>query len=193
MPEFDIDSNEKHQQYKRLVRIRDPGPVARHASAQGQAARRDTTGSATGRYRHRVTRRLIAALIGLFATCAIQATPPTPGLSADSEIATAGFFRLHWESADGPFELQEAADPGFHNATTLYRGPDLAAVISGKPDGTWYYRVRTSLENRNGPWSKPVTVTVSHHDLSRALLFLLLGLLVFVAITLLIIRGEETG
>lgn len=167
MPDSAIDSNEKHLRYKRLAQV-------------------------PRLHRRRMIHRLCSGLICLLLTCTVEAMTPAPGLSVDSEIATAGYYRLRWESGSGPFELQEAADPGFHSATILYRGPDLATVISGKPDGTWYYRVRASLENRHGPWSDPITVSVSHHDLSRAVLFLLLGLCVFAATVLMITRGKET-
>jgi hypothetical protein len=110
----------------------------------------------------------------------------------DNEIATAGFYRLNWETEAESFELQEASSPGFENTTTSYSGPDRATVISGKPDGTWYYRVRASTNGQPGPWSNPATVTVAHHSLGRAVMFLSLGFIVFVAIVLTIFRGKET-
>ena len=135
---------------------------------------------------------IVPALTGLLTTGFVQAQMPVPTLSVDNEIATAGFFHLNWETEANSFELQEAASPDFRNTTTLYSGPDRATVISGKPDGTWHYRVRARANNKPGPWSDPLTVTVAHHNPGRALMFLALGFIVFVAIVLTILRGRET-
>ena len=66
-----------------------------------------------------------------------------PSLSSDTAIATAGFYRLSWQT-DGitQVELQEADNPDFADASVDYQGPDDASVVSGKPNGTWHYRVR---------------------------------------------------
>ncbi|MGD8497761.1 MAG: fibronectin type III domain-containing protein, partial [Chromatiales bacterium] len=85
-----------------------------------------------------------------------------PVLESDSEIATAGFFRLQWESADleGAYELQEASRADFADSRVLYTGPDLATVLSGKPDGDYHYRVRRMHEEGRSAWSAPVQVQV---------------------------------
>lgn len=115
----------------------------------------------------------------------------TPLLSSDNETPTAGYFRLSWETNADLVELQEATSTDFSSNTTLYRGPDQARVISGKRDGTWYYRVRNVSHSETGPWSQPVAVTVSHHQVSRAFLFLAVGIIVFIATVIVIIRGSR--
>jgi len=136
---------------------------------------------------------LLPALSCLPTTGVIQAqTAAAPRLSVDNQIATAGFFRLNWESDAEIFELQEASSPGFKETTTPYSGPDRATVISGKPDGTWHYRIRASVNGQPGSWSNPVAVTVAHHSLARALMFLVLGFIIFVAIVLTILRSRKT-
>jgi len=130
------------------------------------------------------------AVTGLLVSSAL-AGPSAPRLSADTEIATAGYFRLTWTSGTEPFELQEASVPDFRNPDTVYRGPDRASVISGKPDGILYYRVRSVASSQPGAWSDAVTVTVAHHDLSRALMFLGLGVIVFIAIVVMVVRGKR--
>ncbi|MBW9264975.1 MAG: hypothetical protein K1565_05560 [Candidatus Thiodiazotropha sp. (ex. Lucinisca nassula)] len=135
---------------------------------------------------------LAPALTCLLTTGAIHAQTPVPELSVDNETASAGFYSLNWETDAESFELQEAASPNFENTTTAYSGPDRATVFSGKADGTWHYRVRASVDGQPGPWSDPVTVTVAHHNLGRALIFLALGFIVFVAIVLTIVRVKET-
>jgi hypothetical protein len=114
-----------------------------------------------------------------------------PRLSVDNSVATAGFYSLSWETGIERVELQEASEPGFDNPLTAYTGPDRASVISGKPNGTWFYRIRALDDQRAGPWSEPLSVTVAHHSLARALLFLGLGLTVFIATVLMIVRGSD--
>jgi hypothetical protein len=60
-------------------------------------------------------------------------------------------------------------------------------MISGKSDGHWYYRIRSGA----GPWSEPLLVEVAHHSLARGLGFFALGLCLFIAITVMIIRGNR--
>jgi hypothetical protein len=115
-----------------------------------------------------------------------------PRLSSDTLIATAGFFRLHWSTdKSGPVELQQANNPSFARPTLRYRGPDRASVISGMPNGKWYYRVRTVDNQDAGPWSKTVMVTVAHHPLSRAFMFFVLGVIVFISTVVLILHGTR--
>jgi len=113
-----------------------------------------------------------------------------PVLHSDSEVATAGYYQLGWQADAGDFELVEATRPDFTDARLLYQGPDLATVLSGKPDGDYYYRIRALDADGASPWSEAVHVTVRHHPLARALTFLVLGAIVFVATLLLILRGE---
>lgn len=134
---------------------------------------------------------VVAVLACLAATVSIYAQTEAPRLSVDNDIASAGFFRLSWETDAESVELQQATGSDFRKPITVYIGPDRAAVISGKPDGAWYYRVRAVNNSRAGPWSEPVTVAVAHHSLSRALMFLTLGVIVFIAIVLVIVRGSE--
>lgn len=127
----------------------------------------------------------------------IQADNHAPKLSSDHEVASAGYFQLSWEAEAERVELQEATSLTFRNATTLYIGPDKHSVISGKPNGSWYYRVRAlNVHDQNSQadaWSDPVTVLVAHHELSRALMFLSLGIIVFVGIVVMIVRGERVA
>jgi hypothetical protein len=115
-------------------------------------------------------------------------------LESSTELATAGFYRLNWETetqSETEFELQEASTPGFADARTLYRGPDLATVLSGRADGPYYYRVRTTGAAGVGQWSEPVHVTVEHHSLARAFGFFAAGAVVFLATLGLIVFGTR--
>lgn len=131
----------------------------------------------------------VVFMICLLITVPIQSRTPAPRLVTDVEVASAGFYQLSWETVAERVELQESTSPDFRDSVTSYSGADRAAVISGKPDGTWYYRVRELDTAQPGPWSEPVKVAVIHHSLTRALIFLCLGIFVFVAIVCVIVRG----
>ncbi len=129
----------------------------------------------------------------------LPALAAAPDLQSDSELVTAGYYRLSWQSdteetqMKGDYILEQATDREFELATTLYRGPDTATLISGRPNGTYYYRIR-NIENADSPmqWSNVVTVEVAHHSLSRAFMFFILGAVVFVATLVIVVRGSQT-
>jgi len=75
------------------------------------------------------------------------------------------------------------------NGHEIYDGPDLASVISGKPNGTYRYRVRAidALHNVVAQ-SNQIAVVVAHHSLLRAWLIFSLGAFVFVAILVVVQR-----
>ena len=111
-----------------------------------------------------------------------------PVLTSDTQLATAGYYQLSWRPGVAgasnktlQFELQQSSSSSFHISKIVYQGPDRASVISGKPDGQYYYRVRSLLpDQRMSDWSQPVQVEVMHHSLARAWLFFALGALVFI-------------
>jgi len=121
---------------------------------------------------------------------ALAETPPT--LSASTERATGGYYSLSWDGAGNVhYELQEAREPAFDSPRSIYEGRDTASVISGKPDGDFFYRVRALSEAGPGPWSEPARVSVAHHSLTRALQFFFVGALVFAVLVTVIIRGTR--
>jgi hypothetical protein len=83
------------------------------------------------------------------------------------------------------FLLEEATDADFSDAVVIYEGPDVARAISGKFDGVYHYRVQDA-----GVWSESVTVAVQHHSLEKALAFLAVGAIVFLATAVLIVAGH---
>jgi hypothetical protein len=112
-------------------------------------------------------------------------------------VATAGYYRLEWDwegspaSAPASFEVQESTQADFRDAQPLYQGPDLATVISGRRDGSRYYRVRAAgNDDAQSPWSNVVEVTTAHHPLPRALAFFAAGAMVFSLTLVLILRGS---
>ena len=112
-----------------------------------------------------------------------------PTLKSDSNESTAGYYQLHWSNNHaGDFILQESNKPDFSDAELLYQGPDTATLVSGRKNGTYYYRVRSA--DTENDWSNSVKVNVTHHPLSRAFMFFSLGALVFVATLIMVIRGN---
>lgn len=136
-----------------------------------------------------------AAVFFVSLTAVAGSRTPLLVLSSDTEVASAGYYRLqwHWSAAGGapggPFQLQESATPDFSDAVSLYRGPDLASVISGRRDGVRYYRVGS--QHSETRWSNVVKVETRHHPLSRALLFFAAGALVFALTLAMILRGSR--
>ena len=127
--------------------------------------------------------------IGLLFISAIQYSFALQ-LSSDSQVATAGYYQLTWSGEANVFQLQESTTSDFKLFKVIYEGKDLARVISGKPDGDYFYRLVNTDEN-NSQVSNTVKVTVSHHPLKNALLFFVAGAIVFIAILFLILKGKR--
>jgi hypothetical protein len=119
---------------------------------------------------------------------AVGAPANPPRLQVDTEVSSTGHYRLFWEPGEvgTAVELQESLSPGFDEARTVYRGPQSATVLSGRRDNTYHYRLRRDA----GPWTDTVTVTVQHHDLTDALIYMAVGLVVFLATATLIVCGH---
>lgn len=140
----------------------------------------------------------ILLLLVLFAPLAPSygaADGTAPGLRASHNVAEAGFYQLVWqwpgEPPRGGFVLQEATDKDFAQPTVRYRGSDLAALMSGRGNGVFFYRVRAVTDQGRGPWSEMVKVTVDHHSLTRAFSFFIAGAIVFFATLALVIGGAR--
>ncbi|MDH5179873.1 MAG: fibronectin type III domain-containing protein [Gammaproteobacteria bacterium] len=120
-------------------------------------------------------------------------------LTTDTTLATAGYYRLSWQpglagalNKNIRFELQEASHRQFHQFKIIYRGPDHASVISGKADGNYFYRVRsTYADAAPGGWSQPILVEVKHHAMHRAWWFFSAGAVVFLFILLFILTASR--
>jgi hypothetical protein len=135
----------------------------------------------------------IPILLSGFLLCATTTTASEIQLSSDSQVATAGFYQLRWQKGDGAggdWQLQESRQAGLQDYKVIYRGPDLARVISGKHDGDYFYRV-ASADAPGKEASNVIKVTVAHHPLKNAFLFFALGAAVFLAILVSIITGNR--
>lgn len=139
----------------------------------------------------RLTPALGAALLAV-AAAVPAASAQAPALTTNKTVASAGDFQLSWQGGGegAVYQLQQAGPQGFATPAVEYRGPDTATQLSGLPDGEYRFRIR-QVEPSTSAWSEPVSVQVSHHPLSRALGFFAVGLVVFLATVLLIVRGSR--
>jgi hypothetical protein len=113
-----------------------------------------------------------------------------PVLEASPSPASAGNFQLKWSAQDRPVLVQEASSADFADPGILYEGTDAASVVSGLPDGDYYFRIR--FADVAGPtWSPPLKVVVAHHSLGKALGVFAVGAVVFTATIALIFTGTR--
>jgi len=114
-------------------------------------------------------------------------------LSSDTQVAPAGYFQLRWQGDEklAQYRLLESDNPRFNRNKVIYQGPDLATVMSGKHNGSYYYRVAELQGDTPVTVSNTVMVKVAHHSLAKALGFFAIGALVFLATLLLILRGNR--
>lgn len=116
-------------------------------------------------------------------------------IQSSQATATAGYFKLSWQArtpsvtdAGTGFVVQQSQFADFHKSQVLYKGMESSSLISGMPNGVYYYRVR---EANQTSWSKPVRVEVHHHSLATALQFFMLGFAVFTLTFFTILRGAK--
>jgi hypothetical protein len=106
-------------------------------------------------------------------------------LEVSPQLSTSGTFDLSWQGTPGEtfrlLQLNENKTP-----RVIYEGTDTARVMTGLPNGEYTYQV----EGKSGS-SEARRVTVAHHSLSRAFSFFAIGLVVFIATVILVVRGES--
>ena len=90
--------------------------------------------------------------------------------------------------------LVESTDPSFSDRRIVYAGPDTARLMSGKPDGHYYYRLESVSDTGSSKavaLSDTLQVTVKHHSLKRAFAFFAVGAAVFAATLGLVLFGSR--
>lgn len=63
--------------------------------------------------------------------------------------STSGAYTISWGAASGTltaYELFEATNSSFTGQTRIYNGTALSAALTGRANGTYYYRVRACLD-----------------------------------------------
>lgn len=132
---------------------------------------------------------LFGALAAGAAASQLACAEPLLSLESDTPVASAGYYQLRWETGDENVQLVEATNPRFSDARIVYAGPDTARIVSGKPDGDYYYRLETNVAGMSTVVSDMLKVTVEHHSLDRAFAFFGVGAAVFAATLGLILIG----
>ena len=135
--------------------------------------------------------RLLITFFIIFPAISISLAAENLTLQADQSVSTAGYYQISWtldeEKTDVIYIVTEIVGD---NSITIYEGTDTATVLSGKPDGTYSYIVRSK---ESGHISNQVSVAVSHHSLSTAFIFFSLGAIVFIALLIAIFFGNKNS
>ncbi len=94
----------------------------------------------------------------VFETCDVTALT---GPNLDETSRDSRRYTLQW-SLEGvdveKYTLQEATDPAFDSAVTLYEGADTFFQVVRSPGKVYFYRVRAERTAELGPWSNTVIV-----------------------------------
>jgi hypothetical protein len=105
-------------------------------------------------------------------------------LTCPSKPSDTGAYTLRWS---GPRRPEEASFRLTENDRLLYEGPALATTVSGRLEGRYSY----TLEMTGGSGSDSCVVQVQPPSISTAMFLFFLGLGVFLASLILIIRGHR--
>lgn len=102
---------------------------------------------------------------GEFLDCRIEVIAP-PRLRLDAPPDPAGTFTLSWAAyPDAVYVLEEATEPDFGGAETIYRGDDTQITLYGRSPGDYYYRLRLEVGINTSDWSARIEGT--DHDVVR--------------------------
>lgn len=88
--------------------------------------------------------------------------PDTPTLYAIENSDGDGDYSVAWSAAARAtsYTLQEDTDAGFPSPTTLSQGSGFTWPVSGRPVGTYYYRVKANGLTGQSGWSNTQAVAV---------------------------------
>lgn len=97
----------------------------------------------------------------IVAQAPIRTPPLDPILSIDPNSDT-GNYQVTWNPVPDVeyYTLEEDDDPGFNYPSTIYSGTENIVGITGKTDGTYYYRVRATNDIGNSDWSGILSIVV---------------------------------
>lgn len=103
---------------------------------------------------------------GNFLSCSIQIIEP-PQLFALPQISTDGNITLKWASSpplEADYVLEEATQPDFSDAETIYSGTLTSYTLYGRRSGDYCYRVRAIVGADTSDWSNGVAVRVEEES-----------------------------
>ncbi len=111
-------------------------------------------------------------------------------ITVSPSLSTDGVYQVRWQGLGAvAVEVEESASPDFDVHRAVYRGEDKATTMTGREDGTWYYRVREV--GSATPSDVSARVDVRHHSLPRAFGYFAVGLIVFAATTTLVFAADR--
>ncbi|MHC5036833.1 MAG: hypothetical protein ACYTHM_05935, partial [Planctomycetota bacterium] len=99
--------------------------------------------------------------------CTVSLMPPaSPGTLTVPMTSSTGNYVVSWTSVAGAwtYDLEEALTPSFSMATQVYSGVATSFSVTGRANGTYYYRVRGVNPAGQSAWtngSNGCTVTLS--------------------------------
>jgi hypothetical protein len=128
------------------------------------------SGRGNGTYYYRVRACSTSAACSVYTAGGngtVVTLPPGPPSIGVPTSSTTGSYTIAWASPVGNvtgFDLDEATNPSFTGAVSVYSGTAITKLISGKGNGTYYYRVRAcNTSAACGPYqpgSNGVSVTL---------------------------------
>jgi hypothetical protein len=136
----------------------------------GSSLSYSVTGKANGTYYYRVRATNGAGQSGWTPGgngCTVnQVAAGMPGFLTVPMTSSTGNFSVSWGTATGAtlYELEEATASDFSDGAQVFRGASTSYQVTGKSDGTYYYRVRGVNVVGTSAWTvgpNPCTVTVS--------------------------------
>jgi threonine/homoserine/homoserine lactone efflux protein len=134
-----------------LQEATDPGFTDAVSLYTGSATNRTLTGRNAGIYYYRVQTRVSgigsSSFVSASNSCAVVGLVPPNWVSVPTE-SNDGTIGVSWAVVPTPgilYVLQEATDPGFSDAVSLYTGSSTNRTITGRNSGTYYYRVQTRV------------------------------------------------
>jgi len=122
-----------------------------------------------------------------------------PSIQAAGRVQTKQAYQISWDQLDKAevYQLQEATDPDFSSARTVYQGSETWASMVHTKEATYYYRVRARIDGAWQGWSHRVTVEVDStpvflHDEASIGLLLIIAAAVGLAVWIIAVcRTEE--
>ncbi len=109
-------------------------------------------------------------------------------LDLDRELASEGYITISWKDRfqSAPNTIQVALDASFTQLVREIKLIDQESVhLSGFDNGMYYVRL---IETHTNQASQPSTFTVQHRNLSDALKFFSLGMILFVLLIFMLTR-----
>ena len=111
----------------------------------------------------------------------------SPTLTLNTALSTEGYFTASWsglQADTGQLQVSNSAD--FSQASIYPITGEGSMTLSGYPDGIWFLRAGDGTR-----WAATVSLEVRHHSLARAAGFFTLGLLLFLVLLVVIVRGSS--